>query len=98
DNAASPAICAAAGGAPACRGTTRFTFGCRFRLPCRAGDFARRTSANSKSMIRWLFFKNQRCGGVKTPPYSARQTLCRRETIGFFRQSVAPPQAALHYI
>ena len=44
-----------------------------------------------KSMFRPSFFLNQRCGGVKTPPYNARQTFYRRETIGFFDNLKAPP-------
>ena len=35
-------------GTAACRKTTRFPFGCRFRLQGRAGDFARRTLVISK--------------------------------------------------
>ena len=62
-----------------------------FPLFRRAGDFARRTSASSKNMCRRSFFENQRCGGVKTLPYNARQTLYPRETIGFFDSPKLPP-------
>ena len=57
---------------------------------CRAGVHAHRTTANSKNMFRRSFLNNLRWGGVKTPPYHARQTLCRRETIGSF-DSLARP-------
>ena len=40
------------------------------------------------------YLKPQRCGGVKTPPCKARQTLCRRETIGFFDRLRADMESA----
>ena len=56
----------------ACRETTRFTFGGRFRLACRAGDFARRTAANLKSMFRWSFLKIGGAAGSRPRPTIAR--------------------------
>ena len=42
----------------------------RSPLPCRAGDFARRTLFCYKKFV----LKNHRFGGAKAPPYNAKQT------------------------
>ena len=60
------------------------TFGSRLRLNCRAGVHARRTADFAKKADVLCFLNLQRFGGRNRPPYDARQTLCHRETIGFF--------------
>ena len=61
-----------------------FPFGSRLRLNCRAGVHARRTADFAKKADVLCFLNLQRFGGRNRPPYDARQTLCHRETIGFF--------------
>ena len=60
------------------------TFGSRLRLNCRAGVHARRTADFAKKADVLCFLNLRRFGGRNRPPYNARQTLCHRETIGFF--------------
>ena len=61
-----------------------FPFGSRLRLNCRAGVHARRTADFAKKADVLCFLNLRRFGGRNRPPYDARQTLCHRETIGFF--------------
>ena len=65
-------------GPPDCRKSRLFPGGRAFALHRRAGDFARRTSANSKNTKHPLSLQNQRCGGRERPPYSSTVNGCRK--------------------